>query len=55
MRVSEYIVMWWNDAACEGGTDYIQALTAKQAAEFVKGNDENIEILEVAKVCKNWR
>lgn len=55
MKVSEYVVMWRDEKNCLSGTDYIQALNPKQAVEFLIGADENIEVVTVAKVCKNWK
>lgn len=55
MKVYEYLVMWRDDEEMLGGTDYIQALNAQQAADFVRGDSKTIKIIEVARVCKNWK
>ena len=34
---------------------YIQALSAQQAADIIRGNDPEVEIIEVAKVVNNWK
>lgn len=55
MRVNEYLVMWRDDEELLGGTDYIQALNAQQAANIIRGDSKTIYIIEVARVCKNWK
>ena len=52
-RVSNYRVYYerydeWEDV-------YIQALSAQQAADCIRGNDPDIKIIEVAKVVNNWK
>lgn len=54
MKVNEYLIVYRNIATGMLGTDHIQALNARQAADIVR-NDETIEIIDVAKVCKNWK
>lgn len=54
LKVNEYLVMWRNEKEGLCGTDYIQALTAQQAADIIGDGDKNIEIVEVALVCKDW-
>ena len=52
-RVSNYRVYYeyhneWEDV-------YIQALSAQQAADIIRGDDPDIHIIEVAKVVNNWK
>lgn len=55
MRVSEYVVIWRDAKSGELSIEYIQALNAKQAVEFLLDSDEDITVLTVARVCKNWK
>ncbi len=54
MKVSEYLIVWRDKKNMTIGTDHIQALSAQQAVDFISG-DSSIEIIDVAKVCKNWK
>lgn len=54
LKVNEYLVMWRNEKEGFRGTVYIQALTAQQAADIICDGDKNIEIVEVALICKDW-
>ena len=53
MKVYEYLVLWRNTANGAEGKDFIQALDAQGAADVVKC--DGIEVLSVARVCKNWK
>ncbi len=53
-RVSTYRVYYrCHDENCEDV--YIQALSAQQAVDFIRGEDSDIQVLEVAKVVNNWK
>lgn len=54
-RVSTYLVTWFHEG--NHGHDYMQALSAQQAADFVRkySSPEGAEIVEVAKVVNNWK
>ena len=34
---------------------YIQAISAQQAVDFARGDSDDIEIIDVAKVVNNWK
>lgn len=53
MRVSEYMVLYTNEVGYPTDTVFVQALNAQHAADIIRG--DNIKILAVAKVCKNWK
>lgn len=54
-RVSTYRVYWVFED--ERGDEYIQALSAQQAVDFVRqySAPEGAEIVDVAKVVNNWK
>lgn len=52
-KVSEYRVYYREGD--ERHDIYIQALSAQQAADIVRISADYIEVIEVAKVVKNWK
>jgi hypothetical protein len=34
---------------------YIQALSAQQAVDIIRGDDPDVHVLEVSKVVNNWK
>ena len=52
-RVSVYRVYYRFQG--DGEDVYIQATSAQQAADFIRGDNPDIEIVEVAKVVNNWK
>ena len=54
MKVNRYIIIALNEKG-EIQQDYIQALNAKQAVNFLySGKMDEVEILDVAKCLKHW-
>lgn len=54
-KVSNYRVLWEHEGDFE--SDYWQALSAQQAVDFCReySMPEGAEVIEVAKVVKNWK
>lgn len=52
-RVSMYRVYWVTED--QSGDEYVQATSAQQAVNFIRNDDPEIEVLEVAKVVNNWK
>ena len=52
-RVSDYRVYYeYHD---DREDVYIQALSAQQAANIIRGDDPDIKIIEISKVVNNWK